>query len=153
MTELKVKRLKTHFQSLIDAVPYSFSAFQEKSIYLDPRWSGSLQEKLTFVRNAAASAPKNSAVPLIVPQAHSGLSVMYPDKQQYYNRPDVWHDIETNFERIIENFPCSGVYPLWYAEIAKDAGRYELAREYYNLALRIEPNNPKIKNRAWEFQQ
>lgn len=135
-------------------VPYYIRAYQEKSIFLAPNWHGSEAALLNFVRKTVATAPEETALPLLLPQAHQDLSKYGGrNRRQYYNQPQVWNEIEQNFLRLIEDFPRSGIYCLWFAEMAEDAGKEKIAMKYYALALEREPNNSTIQKKVLEFQQ
>ncbi|PSF35031.1 hypothetical protein C7H19_17975 [Aphanothece hegewaldii CCALA 016] len=140
------------FKKAITLVPNFMQAYQEKSLYLTPQWGGSEQQVLAFVRQAAKSAPRGTAIPLLVPQAHEDLCRNYPNKQYYYNQPQVWNEVEKNYLRLIKDFPRAGWYPLWFAEVAKIAKKDQLARQYFKMAISREPNNPEIKRRASKYQ-
>ena len=141
-----------YFDRAIQQYPHFFQAYQEKSVDLQPKWGGSERAALKFVRESAASAPRGTAIPLIVPQMHKELSYQYPSRQEYYNRKEVWNDIETNYLRIITDFPQAGWYPLWYAEAAKEAGKDNIAAQYFEMARTREPNNPEIADRIQQSQ-
>ncbi|MBC6418421.1 MAG: DUF4034 domain-containing protein [Prochloron sp. SP5CPC1] len=47
-----------YFQRVNEQVPFFLHAYQEKSIYLDPRWHGSEQEVFAFVRKAVKTSPR-----------------------------------------------------------------------------------------------
>ncbi|GFE71396.1 DUF4034 domain-containing protein [Chroococcus sp. FPU101] len=140
------------FKKAITLVPNFMQAYQEKSLYLSPQWGGNEQEVLAFVRQAAKSAPHGTAIPFLVPQAHQDLCAYYSNKQYYYNQPQVWNEIEKNYLRLIKDFPRAGWYPLWFAEVAKIAGKDQLARQYFKMAITREPNNPEIKRRASRYR-
>ena len=84
-------------------------------------------------------------------QAHKDLCIIYGDKQAYYNRPEVWEEVQRNYLQLIEDFPHAGMYLLWFAEVAWQAERYQVAQQYFQLALRREPDNPVIQRRAKQF--
>ena len=66
------------------------------------------------------------------------------DRGAYYSHRDVWNDLETNYTRLIEDFPQAGWYPLWFSQVAEEAGRDSVAWHYYNLAAAREPNNARL---------
>ncbi len=39
-------------------------------------------------------------------------------------------------------------HPIWYSKMAEKAGQNQLSRQYVIEALKREPNNPKMKQRA-----
>lgn len=108
--------------------------------------------RLQKSQNASANAPRGTAIPLIVAQAHQSLCLRYPNKRRYYNREDVWRDIEDSYMRLIEDFPQAGWYPFWFAEVAKEAGRDEVAAQYFRMAQEREPDNPQLLRRIRQYQ-
>ena len=139
---------EAYFTAATDEIPYVSQAYQSKELYLLPEWHGSEKELLQFVRESAASTPRGSAVPLIVTQAHRNLSKKYPSKKDYYNRQDVWADISQNYTRLIEDFPDAGMYAAWFAEVAAQAGKNELAQQNLKIALEREPNHSEVQRIA-----
>lgn len=139
--------MEPYFTKAVQTYPHFIQAYQEKAIDLQPQWGGNEQELLRFVRNAAETAPRGTAIPLIVTQSHKSLAKRSLSKRLYYNRADVWRDLETNYMRLIEDFPQAGWYALWFAETAQDAGRQEIAEQYFKLAQEREPDNPELLQR------
>ena len=85
----------------------------------------------------------------------SSVCGYYPkrSKCEYYNEPFIWQDIEESYLRLIKDFPYSGVYAYWFARIAKQAGKTEIAKKYYKLAIEQEPNNKLIQSKAKIYLQ
>lgn len=142
---MKQDVFEEYFTAVTDKIPYVFQAYQSKQIYLLPEWHGSEKELLEFVRESAASTPRGSAVPLNVIQAHRSLSKKYPNKKDYYNRKDVWADVVQNYTRLVEDFPEAGMYAAWFAEVAAQTGRGDLAQQNIKIALEREPNHPGVQ--------
>ncbi|MGL5079182.1 MAG: hypothetical protein ACRDBG_25560, partial [Waterburya sp.] len=139
------ENFEAYFQKAINLIPYFPDAYMAKTIYLQPQWHGSEAELLAFVRKTAKSAPQGSALPLLIITAHQGLCG-YSDlnKKDYYNRPEVWQEIQTNYDRLITELPESGYYAFEYAELARKIGREDIAQYNYNVAWEREANHPVI---------
>ena len=142
---------ESYFDAITAQIPHLPQAYQIKSTYLEPQWHGSEKELLKFVRESSRKAPKGSVIPLIVSQAHRALRHKYPNSREYYNRKEVWSDIESSFARIIRDFPRAGLYPAWYAELAFYAHKDDIAEKYIDIALSREPNNKNILKIKWKI--
>ena len=133
------------FDQLMEFDPYFAHAYVAKSNYLLPQWRGSKKELLEFIDDSMAKAPRGTALPLLIPFTHDDLGNYGGNKRtRYLKQPEVWADIEFAYTRLIEDFPKGGLYPAWYAETAADIGKYDIAREYIQVALEREPNHPKV---------
>ena len=153
-TKMSLETFNQYFAKATAMVPFFLQAYQEKSLYLAPNWYGDATSMLNFVNKSVSSAPRGTAIPLLLPQAHNGICNYRRDcqKSQYFKEPKVWQDIETSYLHLIEDFPQSGVYAYWFAKNARKAGKTKIARQYYELALRREPNNKMIKSKADLFR-
>jgi hypothetical protein len=136
---------EVYFQKAINLIPYFAEAYISKTLYLQPQWYGSTAELLAFVRETTKSAPEGSALPLSVITAHRGLCAYYDlNKKDYYNRPEVWQEIQASYERLIRELPESGYYAFEYAELARKIGREDIAQYNYNVAWEQEADHPVI---------
>lgn len=143
-----------YFERLTAIVPFFNQAYQEKSLYLAPNWYGDSMTMLNFAKTSSISAPRGTAIPLLLPQAHDNLCNYERNcnKSEYYQQPLVWQDIEDSYLRLIEDFPRSGVYAYWFAKKARRAGKTKIARKYYEMALRREPDNKLIRSKQKQFR-
>ena len=143
-----------YFSEATSVVPQFIQAYQEKSLYLAPNWHGNETELLNFARKTVASAPRGTALPIVLPQAHERISKQKKyNRRDYYNQPQVWNEIEQSYLRLIKDFPRSGFYSLWFAEAAEDAGKYQIAWQYYVIAQQREPSNDLIRRKVFKFQE
>ncbi len=129
------------FQALIAVEPHSFQAHLEKASYL---WSQdkSGQAALSFLRQAAAKAPANSALPMLVPMMHINIANNRADYRQYLNQPQIWKEIQTGSERVVAQLPEAVPYSSLFAELASTTGRGALARRYQQIATNRAVNYP-----------
>ena len=136
---------ESFFSRLMTIDPYLAPAYLSKAYYLSPQWNGSQAELMQFVHEAMAKAPKGSSIPMIIIQAHDSLARNSEiGWNEYMKQPQVWADLEYAYTRLIDDFPNAGLYPAWYAELAMDSGRHNIAKKYIQIALEQEPNHPKI---------
>jgi tetratricopeptide (TPR) repeat protein len=146
------EEFEAFFQKAIALVPNAPEAYAAKTLYLQPQWHGSEAELLTFVRESVNSAPQGSAIPAIVKIAYSGLCASSGlNRQEYFNRPEVWQEIQASYDRLIKEFPESGYYAFQYAQLARQTGREDIAQYNYNLAWEREPNHPLINRELSRF--
>jgi hypothetical protein len=129
------------FQALIAVEPHSFQAHLEKASYL---WSQdkSGQVALNFLRQAAAKAPANSALPMLVPMMHINIANDRADYRHYLNQPQIWKEIQTGSERVIAQLPEAVPYSALFADLASTTGRGALARRYQQIATNRAVNYP-----------
>ncbi len=147
-TGMPREQFEEYFRQANNEFSYMAYNYRQKARYLDPNWYGSEVELLTFAREAVENAPRKTLIPLILVQAHERLSTFYPDRKAYYNRPEVWTEIEENYQKVLTDFPQAGMYAMQYARTARKAGKDDLSRKYAHLALKREPNNPIIQQMA-----
>jgi hypothetical protein len=139
------KGFEEYFDAATARIPYMAQAYQQKMNFLRPQWHGSDLKMLNFVRQSAASAPRGSTIPLFVAHAHASIAQRNISNKTYYNRPDVWADIEASYTRLIEDFPATAIYPAQYAEVAADVGNFNLAQRMIQIAQAREPNHPVVQ--------
>ncbi|MEL6927396.1 MAG: DUF4034 domain-containing protein [Cyanobacteria bacterium J06600_6] len=146
---------ESYFTAANEIVPYYTEAYQEKSDFLNPKWHGESEEYLLdFVRRSVRESPRKTAVALLLPQVHRELSWHNDrDIKEYFKQKKVWYEVETNYLRLIEDFPESGFYPLWFAEVAKYMGKNRLARKYFALASKRDVNNPVLQAELQEYKR
>ncbi|NJM56381.1 MAG: hypothetical protein HC857_01430, partial [Synechococcales cyanobacterium RU_4_20] len=131
------------FQALIAVKPDSFQAHLEKASYLwSQDQSGSGQAALSFLRQAAAQAPADSALPMLVPMMHIQIANHRADYRQYLSQPQVWQEIQTSSERVVAQHPNAVPYWSMLADVATVTGRTELARRYQHIAINRAVTHP-----------
>lgn len=124
------------FQALNAVSPGSFQAHLEKASYL---WakdrSGSGQQVLGFLRQSAAQAPANSALPMLLPVMHINIANVQANEREYLSQPAVWQEIQRQAEQVVTQLPQSVAYSELLAQLANTTGRNDLARRYRQIAL------------------
>lgn len=127
------------YTQAIAVVPHMVEAHQERLNYLLPQWGGSEAELLAFAREIYEQSPRGTAAAMILGKAHEELCTQYPDRSEYYNRPEVWADIEKSYLQVIEDFPEAKAFPGWFASVAFEAKRFDIAKQYFQVALDRDP--------------
>ena len=145
---LSPEQFDRYFKKANQDFSYFIQTYRVKTDYLNPKWHGSEEDLLKFAKQTVNQAPRNTPIPVILIEAHEGLCYRYPSKQVYLNKPEVWRDIEESFQKLLEDYPETGVYLAWYSQVAQDAGREDLSLEYGQKAWNLDPNHPYVRNRA-----
>jgi hypothetical protein len=143
--KLPKPEFEAFFQKAITLVPYFLEAYSARAMYLTPQWHGSEAELLAFARETAKSAPQGSALPMVIINAHSylcGYSGL--GRKNHYSNPEVWQEIQQNYDRMIREMPESGYFAFQYGQLARDIGREDITQLNYNIAWQREANHPVI---------
>ena len=136
------------FQALTKVSPNSFQAHLEKASYLVKQdQTGSGTEALDFLRTAAAQAPQDSALPMLVPMMHVNIANRRLDYREYLSQPKVWQEIQTRSERVVAQLPEAAPYSALLAKIATTTGQRDLARRYQQIAMNRSVKHPS--GQAW----
>lgn len=95
------------FKRATDLDPDYYDAFAAKLYYLEPKWYGSQEDMLEFGHECVASKKWGGHVPLILRDAHESLARYLPKEQQaaYWERPEVWKDLKSAFDKFFELNP------------------------------------------------
>jgi hypothetical protein len=104
----KRAEMELWFERAMTADPNNRAACQAKLYYLEPKWHGSAEELVKFGRECVASTKWGGEVPLTLVDAHEALVAMIRDEEargKYWERPEVWKDVQASFERLIELNP------------------------------------------------
>lgn len=131
------------FQALTQVLPNSFQAHLEKASYLVKQdQTGSGTEALAFLRTATAKAPKDSALPMLVPMMHVNIANRRLDYREYLSQPEVWQEIQTRSEQVVAQLPEAAPYSKLLAKIATTTGQSDLARRYQQIAMNRSVSHP-----------
>jgi tetratricopeptide (TPR) repeat protein len=139
------KLMESFFQRAITIAPQYLEIHQTKLEHLLPKWGGSVEELRAFVKETLQRAPRGSALPIILADAHESIGWdIAKDIRKYYNTPEVWADIERSFARVREDFPASGYWAARYAMFMGNAGKLAEAEKYFELGVQLEPENFQV---------
>ena len=144
-----------HFRRALEYDANFFQPYVERLQDLMPKWGGSEEAMFAFARDAVKRAPRGSAIPFLLVEAHreKGCNIV-KDCPAYYRDPAVWAEIQQVFLRLMEDFPGSALWPSRYAQAAQVAGRLEVARLYHDLAVQRDPDEFEVRyERGWFFEE
>jgi len=150
-----LQTLDLHFRRALQYDPTFYTPYWAKLNYLMPKWRGSEAAMFAFARESLAKAPRGSALPFLLSEAHSekGQHLVRDDKQ-YLGTPEVWLEIQDVHRRLMEDFPQSGNWPTEYALLAGRAGKLEVAGRQHDLALERDPEEFGVRyERSCFFEQ
>ena len=101
------EEMETWFRRAVTADPTRTDVFDRKMLYLQPKWHGSAEEALAFGRQAAELGLWDTAVPVLLLQAHEGAAAASGEGVKYYERPEVWKEVGPVLEEIRKRHPKS----------------------------------------------
>jgi tetratricopeptide (TPR) repeat protein len=144
--------MERYFQRAIADNSDYYQVYWSKLMHLAPKWGGSTEAMLTFAKQTAENAPRDSALLGILTDAHEEIGwYIMKDAKQYYNIPEVWSEIKEISMQLMENFPQSGIWASRYAVFAHHAGKLEEAQKYHDLALKLDPNAFEVRYERGRF--
>jgi hypothetical protein len=87
---------------------------------LTPRWGGSVEDLLAFGRKCLTNQVWGGKVPYLVVSAHMEIASALPSEEhmQYFGREDVWQDVKSAFDLLLQRFPLNIKYKREYFEWA-----------------------------------
>ncbi len=136
---------ETTFKAAKAAMPSSYEVVQEKAQYL-LILDRSGARALEYLRPVAASAPANSAVPMLIPMIHFMIGSTNEIMAEHLQKPDVWDEVQKNAERAISGLPESGLFPAWYAYMASRSNNSEVANKYMQIAMNNGGESPLVQS-------
>jgi len=117
-------RMETWFQRAMALETNYYDAALLMSLYLEPRWYGSEAAALTFGRSCVASKKWGGQVPLVLVQLHHSLAKYYHmTNSAYWQRPQVWQDVKSSYEKFFALNPNEAGWRHDYAKDAYDCGQ------------------------------
>lgn len=126
------------------ALPNSFEVIYEKALYLYLK-DRTGKEALAYLRPLAASAPANSAVPMLIPFIHMAIANERELEQEYMQRPEVWAEVQKNSELVVAGLPEAGLYAAWYARMAQNANQGDIAKKHKQIAMQRGSDSPMVQ--------
>ncbi|HEY5909632.1 MAG TPA: hypothetical protein VJA21_03400 [Verrucomicrobiae bacterium] len=121
-------KMEQWFQRAMTLSTNYSDAVKLMSFYLEPRWYGSEEESLKFARSCVRNKSWGGQVPLILPNVHHSLARFYKkdESPEYWQRPGVWADVRSGYERFFELNPSDVGWRHDYARDAYLCGQYEV---------------------------
>ena len=119
-------RMELWFHRAMALAPAYYDAAQLMSFYLEPRWYGSEERCLEFSRECVRNTNWFGEVPLVLANTHGSLAAWYhlAESPDYWQRPQVWPDIQASYERFFQLNPYAVGYRHNYARDAYLCGHY-----------------------------
>ena len=120
------ERMEQWFERAMALDTNYYDAASLMSYYLEPRWHGSVDEALEFARRCVTSTNWGGQVPLVLPQLHHSLAKFknLAESPDYWQRPEVWEDVRSGYERFFQLNPDAFAYRHNYAGDAFLCGHY-----------------------------
>jgi len=117
-------RMETWFNRAMALETNYYDAAHLMSFYLEPRWYGSEAAALAFARSCVASEKWGGEVPLVLAQLHHSLAKYYQQTNSaYWQRPEVWRDVKSSYEKFFALNPDEAGWRHNYAKEAYDCGQ------------------------------
>ena len=117
-------RMETWFNRAMTLETNYYDAAHLMSFYLEPRWYGSEAAALAFARSCVASKKWGGEVPLVLAQLHHSLAKYYQQTNSaYWQRPQVWRDVKSSYEKFFTLNPDAAGWRHNYAKDAYDCGQ------------------------------
>lgn len=146
-------QMELWFKRAMDNDPNDYTACKSKLNYLDAHWYGSVQDMLDFGRECVQNTNWGGTVPLILVDAHYRIYNMFIDpseRSNYWQRPDVWADVSSAYERYLHDHPDDLQQIAYYANYADDAQQWNKLNQ---LIPKVSPNYYSLFGGADEFQR
>lgn len=136
-----LKRLDVWFNRGVALNPNDYELHSSYLYYLEPKWHGSEEKMLNFVMVVNAQKNWKAGLPLLLADMHRSLS-RYEDKASvYFQRPEVWKDINGCYEEFLRRYPNAAFERSEYLRLAAYANQLAVAKEQ----LRILGKNVQLK--------
>jgi hypothetical protein len=122
------ERLELWFNRAMELKPDFEEACKRKLLYLEPKWHGSEAALLEFGRACAQAKAGSGKVVLTLVAAHEAVAEYHAvsGRTDYWNRPEVWTDLQTAFEKYFLLNPDAVAQRRNYARYAQRAGRWDV---------------------------
>jgi tetratricopeptide (TPR) repeat protein len=133
--------MEKQFQRAIKADKTEFSAYDQKLLYLMPKWNGTKQEMFSFARESAANALPNSIISRVLAKAHWEMYSWSDDRKYFINNPGAYEETKNAYQKILNFFPDSIEAHNWLARTAYLAEDYDMAgKEFEAIGNNWLPN-------------
>ncbi len=125
--------METWFRRAMEADPDNLEACKKKIYYLEPKWHGSADDMIEFGRQLLAGGNWEARLPFQLMDAHLTLAGYEKDKPAYYQREEVWKDVQAVYETYLARHPDSAQDRTWYAKLASYCGRHREANRQFEI--------------------
>lgn len=141
-------RMELWFDRAMKLDPNDYFACNRKSLYLEPKWHGSVQDVLNFGRECLQNTNWGGQVPLVLVYVHNAICLQYINKSEqtnYWDRPEVWHDVKTAYDRYFGLNPSETNIYSSFISIAVNKMSADCDCDWTELwfqrAMKINPND------------
>jgi hypothetical protein len=142
------------FQRGLSVLPGDIKLYNQKMLYLQPKWHGTPEDVLKFGQECAKTELYRDAIPLEIAFAHEDIARVTQDPQAYMKQPAVWNDISSVYEKMLGYFPNRSIARLEYVKFALECSQFEKAKQQIQI---IGPNpvgfSEKQKAELARYQQ
>ena len=130
-----MSRMRTWFLRAMTLATNYYDAAWLMAYYLEPRWHGSEEQALAFGRSCVASKEWGGRVPLVLHYLHESLAKynQLSNSPAYWQRPQVWPDVKSSFDKFFVLNPDDHSYRHDYARAAYYCGQYPVFLEQAKL--------------------
>lgn len=143
------------FLQAIAISPTSYGAHMTKLYNLTPKWGGSWEAMFQFAIETANNAPPKTLLPIILVHAHEEAAARSGDWKYYFSNQSIWDDVQHIYTNIISDFPESERWKTEFGLLCHYAGRKELAKQYWKMAVQSESvyYYKTYRYAAWMYQK
>jgi len=127
------EEMEKWFKRAMEADPQNFRACANKAYYLTPKWNGSEEEELAFANECYNSDNWGGSLPFVLQEVHRGLADDSGAPETYYARPEVWKDIQREYEPFLQAEPDERNTRSAYCYYACRSGHWALANKEFEL--------------------
>lgn len=139
----------------IELDPVSIEAHFKNINFLSPKWGGSWHELYAYAEWYSKNPAKGSLTPFlkswVTKELIKALKQKVPGNEEERNHKiikilkenNLWADLVESQNKYRTDFPESTSALRGLAKLARLQGRHKEALEYYNMAIKIDPDSPK----------
>jgi tetratricopeptide (TPR) repeat protein len=123
--------METWFQRALQADPNNFLAYANKALYLQPRWYGTVDGEVNFVRTCVDTQNWTFRIPMVLASALD--MVADNGDSDLFARTEVWTFVEPVYRKYLELHPRSTRYRTFFLRAAYLGHHRDVVSEQYKL--------------------
>jgi hypothetical protein len=121
------ENMEQWFERAMEADGDNFPACGVKSIFLEPKWYGALHEARAFCEACLATGNLEGGLPLVYEHGLKNWAFYAPDRNAYFQQPELWDEVSEFFEMYMKAFPKAKRHQGRLANWAWTCGQVEEA--------------------------